>query len=117
MDSGVAEMRNFHPRRLVAIVTMDRAGARREPSLSSLAQSQSQSAQDQPDQSIGTAGIAPMRRPSLLTRIFIGVVAFVERLNLAYSKAGNPPIYDNAVFPWTRDIEREWRAPNTQTVP
>ena len=38
------------------------------------------------------------------------VVAFVERLNLNYSKVGNPPIYDKAVFPWTQEIEREWRA-------
>ena len=40
----------------------------------------------------------------------MGVVAFVERLNLTCSKVGNPPIYDNAVFPWTKEIEREWRA-------
>ena len=33
-----------------------------------------------------------------------------ERLNLNCSKVGNPPIYDNAVFPWTKEIEREWRA-------
>ncbi|MBI4367438.1 MAG: aspartyl/asparaginyl beta-hydroxylase domain-containing protein [Deltaproteobacteria bacterium] len=38
------------------------------------------------------------------------VVAFVERLNLTCSKLGNPPIYDNAVFPWTKEIERDWRA-------
>jgi hypothetical protein len=29
----------------------------------------------------------------------MGVVAFVERLNRKYSKVGNPPIYENAVFP------------------
>ena len=40
----------------------------------------------------------------------MAVVAFVERLNLKYSKVGNPPIYDNAVFPWTKAIERDWRA-------
>ena len=39
----------------------------------------------------------------------MGVVAWVERLNLKYSKVGNPPIYDKAVFPWIREIEREWR--------
>src|SRR6516225_8898758 len=42
-------------------------------------------------------------------RVFMGVVAWVERLNLKYSKVGNPPIYDKAVFPWIREIEREWR--------
>jgi aspartyl/asparaginyl beta-hydroxylase (cupin superfamily) len=63
-----------------------------------------------PAQKFGTAGIKPLERPSLVTRAFMRVVAFVERLNLKYSKVGNPPIYDNAVFPWTKEIEREWRA-------
>jgi ornithine lipid ester-linked acyl 2-hydroxylase len=63
-----------------------------------------------PTQNFGTTGIKPMERPSLVTRLFMGVVAFVERLNLKYSKVGNLPIYDNAVFPWTAEIEREWRA-------
>ena len=40
----------------------------------------------------------------------MGVVAFVERLNRKYSKVGNPPIYENAVFPWTKTIEHEWCA-------
>jgi len=62
-----------------------------------------------PAQTFGTAGIKPMTRPSLATRAFMTVVAFVERLNLTFSKVGNPPIYDNAVFPWTKDIERDWR--------
>ncbi len=63
-----------------------------------------------PTQSFGTAGIKPLERPSLVTRLFMTMVAFVERLNLTYSKVGNPPIYDNAVFPWTKTIERDWRA-------
>ena len=29
---------------------------------------------------------------------------------MTFSKVGNPPIYDNAVFPWTKDIECDWRA-------
>lgn len=32
-----------------------------------------------------------------------------ERLNLRYSKVGNPPVHDNATFPWSAEIEREWR--------
>ena len=52
-----------------------------------------------PVQNFGTAGIKPLNRPGLVTRAFMGVVAFVERLNIKYSKVGNPPIYDNAVFP------------------
>lgn len=46
----------------------------------------------------------------MVTRLFTGVVAFVERLNRKYSKVGNPPIYENAVFPWTKTIEHEWCA-------
>jgi ornithine lipid ester-linked acyl 2-hydroxylase len=50
-----------------------------------------------------------MGRQTLVTRIFMRVVSWSERLNLAFSKVGNPPIYDNALFPWTRLIENEWR--------
>ena len=67
-------------------------------------------AEEVPIQNFGTAGIKPLNRPGLVTRAFMAVVAFVERLNLKYSKVGNPPIYDNAVFPWTQTIERDWRA-------
>src|SRR5262249_12270856 len=49
-------------------------------------------------------------RPGPMSRIFVAFVEWVERLNLTYSKVGNPPIYDNAVFPWAREIERDWRA-------
>ena len=63
-----------------------------------------------PAQRFGTEGIKPMARPSLTTRIFMRVVAWVERLNLKCSEVGNPPIYDNAVFPWIKEIERDWRA-------
>ncbi|HEY0303105.1 MAG TPA: aspartyl/asparaginyl beta-hydroxylase domain-containing protein, partial [Rhizomicrobium sp.] len=63
-----------------------------------------------PAQQFGTQGIAEMGRPSRVTRLFMAIVAFVERLNLSHSKVGNPPIYDNAVFPWTQAIERDWRA-------
>jgi aspartyl/asparaginyl beta-hydroxylase (cupin superfamily) len=67
-----------------------------------------------PAQQFGTAGIAAMARPSLVTRAFMAVVAFVERLNLSHSKVGNPPIYDNRVFPWSKAIERDWRAIRTE---
>jgi len=67
-------------------------------------------AQNDPAQRFGTDGIKPMGRPSLVTRIFMAIVAFAERLNVSFSKVGNPPIYDNAVFPWAKEIEREWRA-------
>ena len=74
----------------------------------SVAERSAETAQN-PTQNFGTAGIKPLQRPSLVTRAFMGVVALVERLNLKYSKVGNPPIYDNAVFPWTKVIERDWR--------
>ena len=77
--------------------------------MSTIVEQPAETAQN-PTQNFGTAGIKPLERPSVVTRAFMGVVAFVERLNLKYSKVGNPPIYDNAVFPWTQEIEREWRA-------
>jgi len=61
-------------------------------------------------QNFGTTGIAPMQRPGLLTRFFMGVVAFAERLNVRYAKLGNPPVYDNRVFPWAAEIEAAWPA-------
>jgi ornithine lipid ester-linked acyl 2-hydroxylase len=64
--------------------------------------------QDQRSQRFATGGIKPMARPSLATRVFMRIVAWVERLNLACSTVGNPAIYDNAVFPWAREIERGW---------
>jgi aspartyl/asparaginyl beta-hydroxylase (cupin superfamily) len=78
--------------------------------LSTVAEQPPQAAPEQnPAQRFGTDGIKPMARPSPVTRAFMRVIAFVERLNLTCSKVGNPPIYDNAVFPWTHDVEREWR--------
>ena len=63
---------------------------------------------DQPSQTFSTEGLKPMDRPSLVTRFFMRVVSFAERLNLKCSKVGNPAVYDNAVFPWATEIEREW---------
>lgn len=60
------------------------------------------------DQTFGTDGIVPMGRPRLITRIFMRIVAAVERLNLACTKVGNPSVYDNAVFPWATEIEKDW---------
>src|SRR6185312_568340 len=62
-----------------------------------------------PTQSFGTEGVKPMGA-SFVTRFFMRVVGWAERLNLKCSKVGNPPIYNNAVFPWAAEIEREWRA-------
>lgn len=77
--------------------------------MSTVAPSQAESAQ-QPEQQFGTDGVKPLGRPSLTTRVFMRIVAAVERLNLRCSKVGNPPIYHNTVFPWAKAIEAEWRA-------
>ena len=34
----------------------------------------------------------------------------VEAINRRHSLVGNPPIFDSARFPWTRDIEASWRS-------
>jgi beta-hydroxylase len=65
---------------------------------------------DEPTQHFGTEGIKPLERPSFISRLFMRIVAGVERLNLRLTKVGNPPIYDKAVFPWAREIEAEWKA-------
>jgi len=64
----------------------------------------------QPEQTFGTDGIKPLTRPSLTTRVLMGVVSLVEKLNVSSSKVGNPWVYDNAVFPWAAEIERDWPA-------
>jgi ornithine lipid ester-linked acyl 2-hydroxylase len=63
----------------------------------------------EPAQSFATEGLGQaMVRPGRAARFFMGVVALAERLNLRFSKVGNPPVYDKAVFPWVAEIEREW---------
>ena len=62
-----------------------------------------------PTQNFGTEGIKPLDRLSVVARTFMAAVGWVERLNLSHSRVGNPPIYDNTVFPWTKAIERHWR--------
>jgi aspartyl/asparaginyl beta-hydroxylase (cupin superfamily) len=60
------------------------------------------------EQTFGTAGIAPMGGESRMVRFFMSIVSWAERLNLRHAKIGNPPVYDNAVFPWAVEIEKEW---------
>jgi ornithine lipid ester-linked acyl 2-hydroxylase len=82
--------------------------------LSSVADPQSRPNDQDLTQNFGTTGIKPLERASLVTRFFMRLVAGAERLNLSCSKVGNPAIYDNAVFPWAAEIEREWRAIRTE---
>jgi ornithine lipid ester-linked acyl 2-hydroxylase len=64
---------------------------------------------DDRTQHLATEGIAPMARVGIFARIFMSVVDFSERLNLRCAKFGNPFVYDNALFPWVADIERNWK--------
>jgi beta-hydroxylase len=65
-------------------------------------------------QVFGTDGIDPLNRASATTQLFMRIVAAAERLNLKYSKVGNPPIYARDVFPWLSELEREWPAIRTE---
>jgi aspartyl/asparaginyl beta-hydroxylase (cupin superfamily) len=62
-----------------------------------------------PAQSWKTDGIAAMERPGAVARLFMRIVAFVERLNLKLARLGNPCVYERAAFPWAAAVEREWR--------
>ncbi len=59
-------------------------------------------------QDFGTAGIAPMERPGFVVRTLMSIVQWAEKLNLRYSKVPNLPVYPNATFPWSAEIEKEW---------
>jgi beta-hydroxylase len=62
-------------------------------------------------QALRTEGLQDtMNRPGLLNRLLMGAVGWAERLNLRYARLGNPPVYDNAAFPWAAEVERDWRS-------
>ncbi len=69
-----------------------------------------QATEYQPVQRSATPGLNSMSRPSRVTRVFMGIVAWAERLNLKYSTVGNPPVYDKATFPWVAEVERAYPA-------
>jgi aspartyl/asparaginyl beta-hydroxylase (cupin superfamily) len=62
-----------------------------------------------PAQSWKTEGVAGMERPGLVTRLFMALVRWVERLNMTYASLGNHAVYPNHAFPWAAQIERDWR--------
>jgi beta-hydroxylase len=66
-------------------------------------------ASDLPQQDWATKGVAPMERPGWIARLFMAVVALAERLNLGCAKLSNPRVYENDLFSWVADLEREWR--------
>ena len=64
---------------------------------------------DVPRQVQKTEGLrATMDRPGFSYRLGRAVTGWVERTNLKYSRVGNPPVYDNIVFPWAAEVESEW---------
>ena len=64
---------------------------------------------DVPRQVLKTEGLEDtMDRPGLGYRFARLVTNFAERMNLKYSRVGNPPVYGNATFPWAAEIEAEW---------
>ena len=60
----------------------------------------------EPMQKFTTPDVAAMTRPGAVTRFFMAVVVWAEKLNLRYAIHGNPPIYDNNTFPWASQIEQ-----------
>jgi aspartyl/asparaginyl beta-hydroxylase (cupin superfamily) len=67
-------------------------------------------ADNAPRQVARTPGVkGTMTRKGLLYRVGAVVARWVQAKNLKYSKVGNPPVYDNATFPWAAAVEREWR--------
>ena len=49
-----------------------------------------------------------MQRPGLGYKVGKAIIDWAERLNLKYAAKGNPPVYDNAAFPWVGGVEAEW---------
>ncbi len=47
-------------------------------------------------------------RTGWLIRFLLAIVGLAERLNVRYATFGNSSVYENAIFPWAADIEREW---------
>ena len=60
-------------------------------------------------QAFSTEGIE-LERQSPFVRLLLAIVRRAERLNLRFSKIGNPAVYDSAVFPWAAEVEAGWRA-------
>ena len=63
--------------------------------------------QREAQQQFGTDGIAPLSRPSAVTRLFMAVVAWAERLNLKYARSAIRRSTTRRRFPWVaRDRAR-----------
>ncbi len=52
----------------------------------------------------------PLNPPTtFIGKTIAAFIDWVEKLLIRFSIHGNQPIYDNAVFPWSRDVEQEWK--------
>ena len=58
---------------------------------------------------VATQEIRTLNRTGWLIRFLLAILGWAEHLNVRYAKFGNPSVYENAIFPWATDIEREWR--------
>lgn len=63
-----------------------------------------------PKQAFKTDGMEAMARPNWRARALMRLISFVEGMNVKCSKVGNPPVFENAVFPWAKGVEAEWEA-------
>ena len=57
-----------------------------------------------------TGQYKPLNPPtSIIGKTIAVFIDWVEKVLIKFSLNGNPPIYENSTFPWSLDIEREWR--------
>lgn len=42
-------------------------------------------------------------------KLFTRLISWAEGGNARHSAVGNPPIYDASLFPWTKQVEAEWK--------
>ena len=50
----------------------------------------------------------PIEGRSFLTKVLVRIISKIEKLNITYSKVGNPPFFDRNVFPWILEIEKAY---------
>lgn len=61
-----------------------------------------------PSQTPTQAFIPPPPPKTLIARLLVGFVDWVERRNAANAIYGNPPVYNPNQFPWVEALNREW---------
>ncbi|MEO0796068.1 MAG: aspartyl/asparaginyl beta-hydroxylase domain-containing protein [Verrucomicrobiota bacterium] len=52
---------------------------------------------------------APLKQNrNTFDKVFDALIDWVEARNVQFSEVGNPPIYESSVFPWAKEIEKDW---------